>query len=394
MISLKKYLQRSTQTTSFIPEIDGLRFFAIITVVIFHLNTAYSRQLGMDDLALNLLGGKENILAPGWWIVRLDLGVKVFFAISGFVLALPFLKHYLAGGKKVEIGEYFYRRLTRLEPPFVITLIFFTFVHHFIFHKSWTELNPHFWAGILYSHVAVFGAPSPINPVTWSLETEAQFYLLVPALFAIVFMIRNQLLRMSVLFILFLTSIGVKAITFNAYPHVSSSILAYFSHFLVGIIVAWFFLKHRNYFSARHRLWDLYGLIFLFMLFYFYKPQNDFWKNVVFNAAILGFILAAFKGRLFNWFFTSVPVYLIGGMCYTIYLLHFAFFHLMVKFTGELTTGAGYLPDLALQFLLIVPAVLMLSILFFVLVEKPCMDKHWPKKLSAFLFRKTTYVGS
>ena len=92
MISFKKLLQRSTQSTSFIPEIDGLRFFAIITVVFFHLNTAYSRQIGMDDLAVGVMGGKENMWAPAWWIIRLDMGVKVFFAISGFVLALPFLK--------------------------------------------------------------------------------------------------------------------------------------------------------------------------------------------------------------------------------------------------------------------------------------------------------------
>ena len=32
---------------------------------------------------------KETYMELGWWMIRLDLGVKVFFAISGFILALP-----------------------------------------------------------------------------------------------------------------------------------------------------------------------------------------------------------------------------------------------------------------------------------------------------------------
>ncbi len=74
-----KYLRRSTSSTHFVPEIDGLRFYAIITVVIYHLNTAYSRQIGLDDFGFSLLGGKDMLGSAAWWIVRLDLGVKFFF---------------------------------------------------------------------------------------------------------------------------------------------------------------------------------------------------------------------------------------------------------------------------------------------------------------------------
>jgi peptidoglycan/LPS O-acetylase OafA/YrhL len=388
MISFKKLLQRSTQSTSFIPEIDGLRFFAIITVVFFHLNTAYSRQIGMDDLAVGVMGGKANIWAPAWWIIRLDLGVKVFFAISGFVLALPFLKQYLQQGKKVAIGDYFYRRLTRLEPPFVVTLLFFTVVHVVVFGKTMQELQPHFWAGLIYSHVLIFGAPSPINPVTWSLETEAQFYILVPAFFALLFAIRNVYIRYVLLMVLFLASIGFRSLTFNVHPHVSSSILAYFSNFLMGILFAWYYLQNRLFFTSKHFGWDVLGIGSVFLLFFVYKPQNDFLLNSWFNIAILGFFVAAFKGRMFNRFFSWTPVYLIGGMCYTIYLLHYAFFHLIIKFTGNWSLGMGYFADLLLQVLVVVPVILALSVLFFVLIEKPCMDKNWPQKLYAFLTGK------
>ena len=119
--------QRKTVSNNFIPEIDGLRFLAIITVVLYHLNTVFSREMGLGlSKALLELGGPKTNFSLAWWWVRLDLGVKVFFAISGFVLALPFLKYYLGlTDKKVQLKSYFIRRLTRLEPPFIITLVFF-----------------------------------------------------------------------------------------------------------------------------------------------------------------------------------------------------------------------------------------------------------------------------
>jgi peptidoglycan/LPS O-acetylase OafA/YrhL len=99
-------LSRKTSSSKLIPEIDGLRFLAIITVVIFHLNTAYARSMGIEWLqSIQLLGGHTTPLAVGWWMVRLDMGVKVFFAISGFVLALPFLQHYLNGQPKVNLKQ-------------------------------------------------------------------------------------------------------------------------------------------------------------------------------------------------------------------------------------------------------------------------------------------------
>ena len=50
-------------------------------------------------------------------------GVELFFAISGFILGIPFASHYLRGVPRVNLRRYFIRRLTRLEPPYIINLM-------------------------------------------------------------------------------------------------------------------------------------------------------------------------------------------------------------------------------------------------------------------------------
>ncbi len=378
-------LKRKTHSTNFIPEIDGLRFFAIITVVLFHLNTALSRNVGLGvDLGIAALGGKESFLNLGWWVVRLDLGVKVFFAISGFVLALPFLRYGVLGEvKKVSIGSYFIRRLTRLEPPFVISLILFLFVHLLVKHDSWGEMGSHFLAGLVYLHGLIFGEPNPINPVTWSLEVEAQFYVLVPLLFWIVFQLRNHGLRLLLIVSLVILAIFAKNYFFHAGDtRFSATILSYFGNFGVGIIFAYFYvLDKSNFFKSKSSGYDVLGCVAMFGVFYFYKPQHDIMNNVIFNLSVFGMMLTAFKGKLLNYFYTRSWVYIIGGMCYSIYLLHYAFFHLLVPYTSKFSLGMGYTIDYGLQVLVAIPVMLMVSTIFYVLIERPCMDKDWPKKL-------------
>lgn len=381
---LTKLFQRTTQSSSFIPEIDGLRFFSIITVVIFHLNTAYSRQLGMDDYAMSLLGGSREITSTGWWIIRLDMGVKVFFAISGMVLALPFLKAGLFGGKKIDLKDYFYRRLTRLEPPFIISLLGFYMVHILFLDKTAAELLPNMMAGLLYVHTFIFAAPNPINPVTWSLETEAQFYIIVPLLFFLLFRSPGKWYRISVMAGLFTFSMLFKHFMYYEQVYfLQYCIFSYFTNFITGILFAWLFLSKNEFFRVKKTFWDFIGMAGLLLTFIFYKPQADIINNILFNTGIFMFMVAAFKGTYFNRFFTLPFVYVVGGMCYTIYLLHYAFLHLLLKYTSVLQTGSGYLPDLFLQFLIAIPAILLVSGIFFLLIEKPCMDKRWPVRMMA-----------
>ncbi len=55
-----------------------------------------------------------------------------------------------------------------------------------LLHKDLAQLTTgdfkHYLATVTYTHQLIYGTPSIILPVTWSLEVEFQFYVLVPIL--------------------------------------------------------------------------------------------------------------------------------------------------------------------------------------------------------------------
>ncbi|MEQ8239647.1 MAG: acyltransferase family protein, partial [Cyclobacteriaceae bacterium] len=80
---LKKFERDTSQ--QYLPEIDVLRFIAIITVMILHFNTAFFRE---NALFIQFPYEYKSY----FHFLNIGGGVWLFFGISGFILALPFLK--------------------------------------------------------------------------------------------------------------------------------------------------------------------------------------------------------------------------------------------------------------------------------------------------------------
>ena len=104
-------LRRITSGSSWIPEIDGLRFIAIALVVLFHLAAQVSAKSHITFTRHDWYAGLFAIFERG------DIGVRIFFVISGFILGRPFARHYLLGHARPSLRSYYLRRITRLEPP-------------------------------------------------------------------------------------------------------------------------------------------------------------------------------------------------------------------------------------------------------------------------------------
>ncbi|WP_439488453.1 acyltransferase family protein [Algoriphagus sp.] len=381
-MSVYSLLKRETSGRNFIPEIDGLRFLAIITVVLFHFRTAFTREI--DGIIFNDLSD-NTLFHLMWWIDRFDLGVKLFFVISGFILCVPFYNFYALGKGKVELKSYFIRRLTRLEPPFIISLLLFYAVHVMVLNVDAGELFPNLLASLFYMHCIVFGMPSLINPVTWSLETEVQFYILIPFLAYFIWKNTNKWISYLLIIILIVGSAFFRNFTLSEDPFGwSYTVLVYLSNFMVGALLASLYCQTPSFFKRRSYIWDFVALGSIVVLFTYYKPQADVVNNLIFNFALFFIFLSAFKSILFNKFLTIPWVYIIGGMCYTIYLIHFPFFFLWSKISVRFLVGDDYLLNLIIHGAVGTTAMLIVSSLFFILFEKPFMNKHWPAKVKSF----------
>lgn len=77
----------------------------------------------------------------------------------------------------------------------------------------------------------------------------------------------------------------------------------------------------------------------------------------------------------------SIPwIATIGGMCYSIYLVHYPLFVLMSRWLSPVTQLPSAV-GLFIATVVLVPVALAVGAAFFVLIERPCMDPAWPERL-------------
>ena len=370
----KTKLSRITDGKQIIPEIEGLRFIAVILVILSHINNIL---LKLYPQQLQYYSGSRL----GIFLEECGAGVQVFFFISGFILAVPFLQSRIYHKNKVSVKHYFYRRLTRIEPPYLISLLFFFFSVLLFMHEPFGYLLEHFFASALYVHNIVYNDISRINPVAWSLEVEVQYYLLFP-LIAFCLFIKNNITRRLLLICFFIAASCIYSfnISFFEKYHLSKSVIAYLHVFTTGIIAAEIYLSAGKFFSSgKYYLFDILGLIALYCCIVFSGYQAPLYKIFLFICYLV-FFSASFKGRIFNKILTNDWIVIIGGMCYSIYLLHYAvIFFIQNYFTHHFYTYR-FTTDVLVQTILILPFVLIAGGLFFVLFERPFMDIRWPQK--------------
>ncbi|HEY1462553.1 MAG TPA: acyltransferase [Terriglobales bacterium] len=368
---LYRHLSRQTSSGRFIPQIDGLRFVAIAMVVLYHLNGYMVAKAGVDLHAVKQ-EWLQQIASVGFH------GVELFFIISGFILALPFAAHYLHGAPKIDLKKYYLRRLTRLEPPYILAaFILFVFAVA-VQGRSAGMLLPHLGSSFFYLHSLIYGQMSPVIGVGWSLEIEVQFYLLVP-LPTFLFAIRRQWLRRTVILALMFAAMAVQVDPLQNSGRFSLSILAFLQFFFAGFLLADVYLEDWKRNPVKAFYWDGIALIAWPLLFVMLRvPEFMRWCFPLFALVLY---CAAFRGKICSWMFSLRGITVIGGMCYSIYLIHYEIISLVARFTKNIGETLPYWAHLALQLVFVAPAVLMVCGVYFLLIEKPCMRPDWPQRL-------------
>lgn len=353
--------RRIISSESWVPEIDGLRFIAILSVLLFHIAGEVTER------------GPHPVSAPAYLgplIGNGDRGVALFFVISGFVLARPFFQQHRRSGRPVRLPYYFLRRLTRLEPPFLLSLALY-FIAFATLHAPLRALTIHTLVSAAYLHNVVFPDLSPFpNYVTWSLEVEVQFYILAPLLGQL-YRMPNTLLRQSLWAALTLAGCLWSALH-SARP---ITLLTYAGFFPAGFLLADIFECSPTTQQRGHEryLWDIVGLAGWATLFLL--PQSLFLRGFL-PVLIVPLYLTAFHGRLSRALFRLPLLTAIGGMCYSLYLLH----PLVISSTFRLIKRLSFTSNLTtflLQGALLLVATLAIGSLYFVLVERPFMKKRF-----------------
>lgn len=370
-------LRRITTSGKYIPEIDGLRFVAISSVLLYHVARMTEIHAGSRPLPHNFAGAfLMNLLMHGYE------GVRIFFVISGFVLGLPFAQWYLCGGRPVKLRAYFMRRITRLEPPYIANLLI-RFVPTMVAkHMSFLRLLPHLLASLLYLHVVLYGVEPILHGPSWSLEIEVQFYLLAPLFALIVFRYKPWLRRIALTLIL----VGAGLIQIHRPEgtiRIEMSILNFGQFFLAGFLVADLYTTVIHNWR-RSWVWD--AVCIPLWLLIFSVPLKAAHVIIPLTAVVL--CIGAFKGRLLERFFSIPAVSIIGGMCYSIYLTHSLVLQGCYAVLDRVPQLHSYWPNLIAGELLVIPVALIVGTVFFVLIERPCMDKNWPQKLHAWFLRR------
>lgn len=362
--------RRVTTSGGYVAEIDGLRFIAIAAVVAVHVAGYWTVRAGRTYPVMSSIDrGLEAFISLGFY------GVHLFFMISGFVLAMPFCKQAFADGRPVNLRNYFWRRVTRLEPPYIITMLGFFALMPFFGKGTWSELWPHLLASLGYVHNVVYGEGSLINNNAWTLEIEVQFYILMPILAGLLLLPpwprRCFLVAMAVF--LSLNRLWLSA-------DAPKTILQFGQYFLIGILLcdAW-----STSWNGRQRRFsgDIPGLL-AWPLFVWVNLQ---YPGVIADAAnpwlIAMLFVSALRGSWHGRVLSYGPIPIIGGMCYSIYLLHGRVLAAVIHgIFAKLSMTGSYAADYCLILPVASLAVLAVSSVFFLLIEKPCMDPEWPTK--------------
>ena len=143
------------------PLFDGLRAIAALSVLVFH--AAYQSRASF------------GASLPSRLLAQLNVGVAVFFAISGFLLYRPLLAARARAGPPVALRDYARRRVLRIVPAYWVALTVLA-----IYPGLPDMFSGHLWVyygfGQDYSGIRVLGGIDP----AWTLGCEVVFYALLP----------------------------------------------------------------------------------------------------------------------------------------------------------------------------------------------------------------------
>ena len=289
-------------TTSYRPEIDGLRTVAVLGVVFFHLGfTSFS-------------GGFA--------------GVDVFFVISGYLISRNILNDIEA--ERFSFAEFYARRARRILPALIFTVVA-TFIAGLLWlspvamrqlakestHALLSISNIQYWRESHEYFAAVSNQLALLH--CWSLSLEEQFYLAWPLLLLVAVRARRLWA--------FICGAGILscslAIALSRHNPEATFFLMPFRVFEFAIGASVIFAE-RMYVPAKAAAAGLtaLGLLAIGISFAFFSPGSAFAAVTLVPSLGAAAIILAGQDSHLGRILASTPFVLIGRSSYSLYLCH------------------------------------------------------------------------
>jgi peptidoglycan/LPS O-acetylase OafA/YrhL len=117
----------------------------------------------------------------------MEIGVAIFFVLSGFLLFGPWVKAAASGGEPPSVRRYAWHRVRRIMPAYLVTVL----VAYTVYHFRTAGPNPgHTWIGLfrnltlsqIYADNYLYSYLHQGLTQMWSLAVEVAFYVVLPLL--------------------------------------------------------------------------------------------------------------------------------------------------------------------------------------------------------------------
>ena len=170
------------------------------------------------------------------------------------------------------------------------------------------------------------------------------------------------------------------------YPPTFLSLYGSIQHFLIGILIADFYLSLFAINTFHKNCMAPVALIVFLVKFLMPRWEDAPRLELLPLAILFPFMIGLFyyiilRNEIVKKIFSYKFVPIIGGMCYTTYLIHYTVISMLGRYTVNITFTDYYLPNLFLQFVLLIIPILLVASVFYLYIERPFMSKKWVDKL-------------
>lgn len=285
-------------------DINGLRAYAVLAVIIFHFNKQW------------LSGGFA--------------GVDVFFVISGYLMTSIIFRG--LENNKFSIWKFYAARIKRIVPALLVLIItLMVFGYYFLAPTAYMELSKHsggsllFISNIMYWKESGYFDAAAIEKFllhTWSLSVEWQFYIIYP----IGLLLLAKLFKIDTVKKIVAIS-TVLALIFSIYASQRWSVASYFLlptrmwEMLLGGIAFLYPFELRKQ-SEKHIL-ELSGLA-LILVSFFIISENTIWPGYAALIPTLGAFILIQANNDKSIFTNNIVCQKLGLWSYSLYLWHWS----------------------------------------------------------------------